>query len=1284
MDQNLYDEFGNYIGPGFEDDYDNGFNSDISDTESNYNSNNNNKIQDSIDNLKVDSVVDSLKDSINTINTLKDSVDSKENVEEEVYKGVEVYIREEDIQTIEIPIIKSNEINKRKKYKLDSDITLKNFHILEENLPENKFNFQFLSSITKKPQFIRNICIAGNFHDGKTTFIDRLIEFTRQHTHTHTFHTNSHYNTNNSNSPYNTTNSHKSTLKYNKYSNRNGDMEYNRYMDNRMDEQLRELSIKSTPISIILENRLYEKINEESNYPKYKSYLFNIFDTPGHVNFMDEFVYSLAICDGCVLIVDVLIGLTKVTEQIIIQCLQTGVHMCLILNCIDRLILELKLPPADAYLKIQHTIIEINQFIYSSSTVLGHTATNGPNTNNNGPNTNNNGPNNNTNGVYNTKETPFGVEGTGSAGPSTVTELFDPKNNNVGFGSSKFGIFFTLKSFATLYTNDNVTQFSKLLYGNYYYDHIHNIITTNNTTRTKGMGVNGKGVNGVDGVNGMDLNGNGMNGIEEGNNEIELERTFVVFILEPLYKLISHIASDEKEDLDLILSDLSNSLFNTKLTHTKNYNTQTEDYTEDYDMEDVEDEEDEENSSIENSFKNNRKKIILRKLDYKLTTNKIIRKVFNQIFTDASAFVDLILTTIPSSLENNLNKFICHYTGTLYKNLLNSVGNCDPSGPLIIFITKNYYFDDGFSLFGRIFSGTIFKGQKVKLLGPSYTLDDDEDVIIRNISNIWIYEGRYRIEVTNMTAGNWVMLSGIDLSHYKITTIVNSSSTVLGPATTNGPNTNTNGPNTNTNGPNTNTNGPNTNTNGVYNNKEAPFGAVDTGAVGASTVTEDPVTEELELMNIITNIKCIRPIFKIGLEPLNPNELPKMINGLRSIEKSYPGSLVKVEESGEHIILGTGELYLDCILHDLRLFGNLEIKVSDPVVKFSETITESTSLITFTHTNNLKNKLYMISQPLESNISTLLDSTIGVNSIGLDSGLGGMGLNGGLDSMGLNGGLDSMGLNGVGRGVYRGVVMSSMGMGMGDMDMELNKEWDILDIKNVWSFGNGIPDVLINDTIPNEVDINLLNHIKSSIIQGFQWAIKEGPLIEEHIRNVKFRLINCELSNEYINITPGQIIPATRRLCYSSFLLSTPRLMEPILFSEIFCPADCVSEAYKILSKRRGHVLKDMPKPGTPFYIVHAYLPAIESFGFETDLRVDTSGQAFCLSMFDHWNIVPGDPLDKSIILRTLEPAPIPHLAREFLVKTRRRKGLTEDVSINTFFDEEMITSLAENLQEFY
>ena len=58
-------------------------------------------------------------------------------------------------------------------------------------------------------------------------------------------------------------------------------------------------------------------------------------------------------------------------------------------------------------------------------------------------------------------------------------------------------------------------------------------------------------------------------------------------------------------------------------------------------------------------------------------------------------------------------------------------------------------------------------------------------------------------------------------------------------------------------------------------------------------------------------------------------------------------------------------------------------------------------------------------------------------------------------------------------------------------------------------------------------------------------------------------------------------------------------------------------------------------------------------------------GQAFCLSVFDHWQIVPGDPLDKSVVLRPLEPAPVQALAREFMVKTRRRKVRSSQIAVN-------------------
>jgi U5 small nuclear ribonucleoprotein component len=201
--------------------------------------------------------------------------------------------------------------------------------------------------------------------------------------------------------------------------------------------------------------------------------------------------------------------------------------------------------------------------------------------------------------------------------------------------------------------------------------------------------------------------------------------------------------------------------------------------------------------------------------------------------------------------------------------------------------------------------------------------------------------------------------------------------------------------------------------------------------------------------------------------------------------------------------------------------------------------------------------------------------------------------------------------------------------------------------------------------------------MKDSVVQGFQWATREGPLCEEPMRNVKFRLLDATMAPEPIFRGGGQIIPTARRVAYSSFLMATPRLMEPIYYVEIQAPADCVAPIFTVLSRRRGHVTGEEPKPGSPLHTVKAFLPVIESFGFETDLRAYTQGQAFCLSVFDHWEIVPGDPLDKSIVLRPLEPSPIPHLAREFMVKTRRRKGLSEDVSVNTFFSDELLLQMS-------
>lgn len=91
---------------------------------------------------------------------------------------------------------------------------------------------------------------------------------------------------------------------------------------------------------------------------------------------------------------------------------------------------------------------------------------------------------------------------------------------------------------------------------------------------------------------------------------------------------------------------------------------------------------------------------------------------------------------------------------------------------------------------------------------------------------------------------------------------------------------------------------------------------IDQPIVKTATITSARTKEDLYIFRPLRF--NTQSVIKIAVEPVNPSELPKMLDGLRKVNKSYPLVATKVEESGEHIVLGTGELYLDCVMHDLR------------------------------------------------------------------------------------------------------------------------------------------------------------------------------------------------------------------------------------------------------------------------------------------------------------------------------------------------------------------------------
>jgi U5 small nuclear ribonucleoprotein component len=83
-------------------------------------------------------------------------------------------------------------------------------------------------------------------------------------------------------------------------------------------------------------------------------------DTPGHPNFTDEVATSIRLADNVILVVDVVEGVGAFVVKQIEAILKQGKKLILAINKLDRLVLELKLPPADGYHKIKSTIDEVN------------------------------------------------------------------------------------------------------------------------------------------------------------------------------------------------------------------------------------------------------------------------------------------------------------------------------------------------------------------------------------------------------------------------------------------------------------------------------------------------------------------------------------------------------------------------------------------------------------------------------------------------------------------------------------------------------------------------------------------------------------------------------------------------------------------------------------------------------------------------------------------------------------------------------------------------------------
>jgi len=356
----------------------------------------------------------------------------------------------------------------------------------------------------------------------------------------------------------------------------------------------------------------------------------------------------------------------------------------------------------------------------------------------------------------------------------------------------------------------------------------------------------------------------------------------------------------------------------------------------------------------------------------------------------------------------------------------------------------------------------------------------------------------------------------------------------------------------------------------------------------------------------------VSPVVRVAVEPKDPQQLPKLVEGMKRLAKSDPMVLCVSSESGEHIIAGAGELHLEICLKDLEEdHAGIPLKKSDPVVSYRETVSEPSSITCLSKSPNKHNRLFMKADTLGEGVANAIDD---------------------------------------------GKIFPRQDLKLRGRMLADDFGWDVGEARKIWTFGPEAmgPNLLVDVS----KGVQYLNEIKDSVVAGFQWATKEGVLCDENMRDCRFNIHDVTLHADAIHRGGGQIIPTARRVLYACVLTAQPRLLEPVYLVEIQCPQDATGGIYSCLNRRRGHIFEENQQTGTPMVNIKAYLPVNESFGFTADLRSNTGGKAFPQCVFDHWQIMGDDPLDvatKSGVIVT---------------DTRKRKGLSEAVpSLDKFFD---------------
>src|SRR5271170_5851719 len=94
-----------------------------------------------------------------------------------------------------------------------------------------------------------------------------------------------------------------------------------------------------------------------------RRFLINLIDSPGHVDFSSEVTAALRVTDGALVVVDCVEGVCVQTETVLRQAITERIKPVVIINKVDRALLELQTTKEALFQSFQRTIENVNVII---------------------------------------------------------------------------------------------------------------------------------------------------------------------------------------------------------------------------------------------------------------------------------------------------------------------------------------------------------------------------------------------------------------------------------------------------------------------------------------------------------------------------------------------------------------------------------------------------------------------------------------------------------------------------------------------------------------------------------------------------------------------------------------------------------------------------------------------------------------------------------------------------------------------------------------------------------